>query len=338
LNEIIKSYNDKLSKALVKTTLPLGVRRSLGYLRELYPKQSVEKLYQKIRFKGNPSLAFQKREIASAVMKEGEDGVYIELSLNFLSIFGSASPLPLHYCEMVLRGIDEDEALRDFLDVFNHHAQRLVFPVWLQRRYYVQYRRDLKDRFSKYMLSVLGLHYEHRERTSRLNIHRLLPYAGILSMRARSAGVMLSVLRHYLARDKVEIEQCVSHKAKIPNWQRATLSEKNCKLSADCSLGEYVRSRSGKFRVVLYSVEWETLIKYSCHGNKMNELEELIEFMLKEPLDYEALLHVERECVLPLSLSNDQSAYLGVNSVVGAAQRDLEVTFTRRERKYETGA
>ncbi|MDR3162664.1 MAG: type VI secretion system baseplate subunit TssG [Helicobacteraceae bacterium] len=333
MNEIIKSYNDRLSTIVVKTTLPLAIRRCFQYLRELYPRLDAERLYQKIRFKGNPSLAFQKREIASAVMKQEEDGVYIEIALNFLSIFGSSSPLPSHYCELVLRSVDEGDVLRDFLDIFNHHAQRLIFPAWLKRRYYVQYQGDLKDRFSKYMLSMLGLYGEYHNRTTHLNMQRLLPYIGVLSMRACSAGTMLSILRHYLSRDEVEIEQCAPHMAGIPNWQYALLGEKNCSLNADCLLGDYVRSRSGKFRIILRSVEWETLVEYSYHGNKMNELEDLVEFILKEPLDYEALLHVKKERVMPLELASKTSAYLGVNSVIGLAQDDLEVPFIRRGRK-----
>lgn len=330
MEAIVRTYNEKLAKVARRASLPQMVRRSLQYLKELHPRFSVETLYDKIRFRGNPSLAFQKKEIASATMVNDENGLHIELTLNFLSIFGSASPLPSCYCELVLRSVDEEKVLSDFLDLFNHHAQRLVFPTWLKHRYYVQYQNDLKDRFSKYMLSILGLYVEYQERSSLLNIHRLLPYIGILSMRARSAGSIRSILRHYLAHDKVEIEQCALNAARIPDWQRAALGSKNSSLSVDCVIGDYVNNRAAKFRVVLRSAMWQTLVDFSYHGKKMDEIDELIEFMLKEPLDYEVALHVEKERVEPLSLSDKNSAYLGVNSVIGLVGRDLEVAFIKR--------
>ena len=59
----------------------------------------------------------------------------------------------------------------------------------------------------------------------------------------------------------------------------------------------------------------------------MGELRELVEFMLKEPLDYDVSLHIAKEQIRPLELASEESAYLGVNSVIGSPQQDLEVIF-----------
>lgn len=323
----VEAINEALKEIAAKATLPQAVRISAQYLRHFYPTLEADALYKKIRFKANPSLAFQKSELSSAVMTHNEEGMNVELTLNFLSIFGSPSPLPSHYCETVLRSVDTDSILRDFLDVFNHHLQKFVYPIWLKHRYYVQYQKDLRDTFSKYMLSFLGLYAEYEHRTSRLNLQRLMPYIGMLGMRQKSAGMLLSILRHYLDHEHIEIEQCITNTMAIPSWQRCRLGAGGCTLGTDFLAGESIKSKSGKFRITVKSATWDALSAYSVHGTRMDELRELIGFMLNEPLDYEVALHVEQEKVARCELSCEESAYLGVNSIIGQPRGDLKVIF-----------
>jgi type VI secretion system protein ImpH len=325
--QAFEQINLFLKQNLVKASLPQAVRMSIYYLKLVYPGDDTDRLYARLRFKANPSLGFQKSELSKVEIIEQNDEVFIELTLNFLSIFGSSSPLPSHFSEAVLNDLDASQTLKDFLNIFNHHLQKLVFPIWLKHRYYMQYQNDLKDDFSKYMLSLIGLIDEHKNKKSHLNLHKLLPYLGTLSMRVKSAGMIVSILRHYLCHHDITIRQCQIDTIAIPSWQYMRLGKENTSLGSDTSIGEFVKCSNGKFTICLHGASWSDLFDYGLYGAKLFELKELIEFMLKEPLNYDLKLEVMQQEVVPCRLSSTDSAYLGINSVIGNRTQNLNVTF-----------
>ncbi|WP_324172455.1 type VI secretion system baseplate subunit TssG [Sulfurimonas sp.] len=318
----IIELNKKIKSSIGKYPLAQGIRVAMTYLRTMYPKEEPQALYERLRFKSNPSLAFAKSEISKMEFVETPKGKNVEITLNFLGLFGAASPLPSHYCEMVLDSSDTDKVLQDFLDLFNHHIQKMFYPIWQRQRYYIQYQSDLTDKFSKYMLSLLGLYSETQVKSSTLNFQKILPYIGLLSMKQKSAGTLVSILRHYLEHDELEIVQCIEMNEKIPSWQLAGLGEENCTLGLDLLLGESVKTKGSKFQILLRDISFNSLYKYSLHGEKIGELKELIDFALNEPLEYELCLEIQKDKTEPFELSKH---YLGVNCFCGAVEKDEKI-------------
>jgi len=314
--------NKKIKPSVQKYSLSQGVRVVMTYLRDMYPKEEPQELYKRLRFKSNPSLSFAKSEISKLVFVETEKGKNVEITLNFLSLFGSASPLPSHYCEMVLDSTDTDKVLQDFLDLFNHHIQKMFYPVWERHRYYIQYQSDLRDKFSKYMLSILGLYSETQMKSSTLNFQKILPYIGLLSMKHKSAGSLVSILRHYLEYDALEIVQCIEMNEAIPSWQLGKLGESNSSLGVDFLIGESVKTKGSKFQILLRDISFEHLYQYSLHEQKTVELKELVGFALNEPLEYELCLEIKKNKAEPFELSKH---HLGVNCFCGAVQKDEKI-------------
>ena len=325
----LSTLNKELNKSVVKYSLPQGVRVAITHLRKIYPSQSPKVLYKRLRFKANPSLSFAKSELSKMEFVETPNGKYIEITVNFLGLFGATSPLPSHYSEMVLDSADSDEVLKDFLNLFNHHLQKMIYPVWERQRYYIQYQIDLKDYFSKYMLSLLGLYSQSQERTTALNLRKILPYVGLLSMKQKSAGTLVSILRDYLEHDKLEIVQCISMNAEIPSWQYSALGEKNCTLGESVLLGETVKTRNSKFQVLLKDIAFEGLYEYSLHGSKMGELQELIDISLNEPLEHELCLEIKKENTEPFELSKH---HLGINCFLGEVSEDTKIILNTKEK------
>ncbi|MDF1880606.1 type VI secretion system baseplate subunit TssG, partial [Sulfurimonas sp. MAG313] len=200
-----QEINEALEVQIRKVSLPQAIRIVSSYLRDFYPEANASYIYEKIHFKANPSLAFPKSEISKVEFKETRNGIKAFLTLNFMALFGSASPLPSHYSESVLDSLDldNDAVLVNFLDMFNHHLQKFVYPAWEKQRYYIQYQRDLADKFSKYMMSILGLYAQSQEKTTKLDFLKLMPYIGLLSMRNKSAASMVAIIRHYLSHDNI---------------------------------------------------------------------------------------------------------------------------------------
>lgn len=320
----LEIINNELNESIKKTSLPQAIRVTCINLKKFYPMYSFETLYKKIRFKSNVSLSFQKSEIDKIEFIEEEKEVIAEITLNFLGIFGSSSPLPSHYSEMVLNSIDEDFVLHDFLNLFNHHLQRFVYPIWEKHRYYIQYKKDLSDKFSKYILSFLGLHFE-KDSNSKLNLQKLIPCIGILSMKHKSSGTLKSILRHYLSHDEIDIVQCISAKYKIPSWQQSSLGSSNITLGGDFLIGESIISKNLKFRILLKNVKSDEIIKYSILGEKMTQISDIISFSLNEPLEYEVCLEVKKEEKNPFILNSNEKNYLGINCWIGNSAFDEQI-------------
>lgn len=326
----LEKINLKLNGKVSKYILPQAIRVTIIYLKMFYPNENRENLYKRIIFKANPSLSFQKSEIKEIKFLEFEKNIKVEITLNFLGIFGSSSPLPSHYSEMVLQSLDIDRVLYDFLNLFNHHLQKFIYPIWEKHRYYIQFKKDLSDKFSKYILSFLGLYSNTIENNSLLNFSKLLPYVGILSMRYKSAGTLKSILRHYLSHKDIEIIQCIADKYNIPNWQYSSLGKENIFLGENFLIGESVISKNGKFRILLKNVTTDDLIKYSILGKKMDELNDLISFSLKEPLKYELSLEIKKERKIQLKLNQEKKRFLGINCWIGELGGDEQILMVQK--------
>lgn len=318
----VVEINKKIAPSVAKYSLSQGVRVAMTHLRELYPKEEPSALYSRLRFKANPSLSFAKSELSRVEFVETNKGKNVELTLNFLGLFGASSPLPSHYCEMVLDSADSDKVLSDFLNLFNHHIQKMVYPIWERQRYYIQYQQDLEDKFSKYMLSLLGLYSQTQIKSSGLDFQKLLPYVGILSMKQKSAGTLVSILRHYLGHDALEIVQCIEMQAGIPEWQRASLGAENCSLGGNLLLGESLKTKSLKFQILLKDIPWDGLYEYSVLGKKMGELQELIDLALSEPLEHELCLEMKHDEIRPWKMGEH---YLGVNSFLQTGNENAKI-------------
>lgn len=326
----LEKINLKLNGKVSKYILPQAIRVTIIYLKMFYPNENRENLYKRIIFKANPSLSFQKSEIKEIKFLEFEKNIKVEITLNFLGIFGSSSPLPSHYSEMVLQSLDIDRVLYDFLNLFNHHLQKFIYPIWEKHRYYIQFKKDLSDKFSKYILSFLGLYSNTIENNSLLNFSKLLPYVGILSMKYKSAGTLKSILRHYLSHKDIEIIQCIPDKYNIPNWQYSSLGKENIFLGENFLIGESVISKNGKFRILLKNVTTDDLIKYSILGKKMDELNDLISFSLKEPLKYEVSLEIKKERKIQLKLNQEKKRFLGINCWIGELGGDEQILMVQK--------
>ncbi|HIP52021.1 MAG TPA: type VI secretion system baseplate subunit TssG [Campylobacterales bacterium] len=314
----LQQINGMIKKKLPELTLPSAIHVINRQLAEMYPKKSSKELYSHLSFKANSSLSFPKTEVSSIVFLERNKRVEVEVELNFMSLFGAATPLPIHYAEEIREDYADDQVLLDFLNLFNHHLQKFIYPIWKDARYYVSYQKDLKDKYSKYLLSILGLYPQSQEKDVSLDFHKLLPFLGMLSLKQKSSGTLCSIMRHYIGHDKIGIDECVVSKAIIPDWQKKGLGDEGAVLGEGLIMGDFVTVSNLKFRINLYDVPWEYLTEYSLSGSKIESLKELVTFTLNEPLGFELALHIKSEQIKECKLGSPDFK-LGVNSWTGEA-------------------
>ena len=159
-----------------------------------------------VRLASNPAVGFPASEI-QALERRGEGPPVMRV--NFLGLHGPLGVLPRTYCELVNERIRaHDTTLRDFFDLFNHRILSLFYQAWEKYHFQVTYERGEPDRFSHYVLALLGLDTPGLENRQDVADDSLLFYGGLLSMHSRSATGLRQVLWDYFDVG-VEIEQFV---------------------------------------------------------------------------------------------------------------------------------
>lgn len=325
----LEIINKELNETIGQITLPQAVRLAAIYLKKFYNNESFEELYNKIRFQSNTSLSFQKSEINSLEFIHENEKIICIITLNFHGIFGSSSPLPSHYSEMVMKSLDEDKVLYDFLNLFNHHLQRFIYPIWEKHRYYIQYKKDLSDRFSKYILSFLGINVNLKNSTT-LDLAKLIPYIGLLSMKQKSIGSLTSILRHYLSYKEISIQECVLAQYEIPSWQHCALGQSNISLGGDFLIGQTITSRNTKFRITLENATIKELVQYSILGEKSQQVKDLITFALNEHLEHEICIKINENEKKQWQMEQNNHCYIGVNCWIGQPLGNEEIILAQK--------
>jgi len=321
----LENINDHIEQEYCNLTLPMGIHLVYHYLQKKYPNKTSQELYEHLEFKSNPSLSFPKSDISNIKFIENKTKLWVQIELNFLGLLGTASPLPIHYVEQVIEDSKEDMVLIDFFNIFNNHLQKFIYPIWQRHRYYIKYQNDLKDNFSKYMLSTIGLFPQIEERDYKLNFHKLLPFSGILSMHKNSYSSIITLLKHYIEHDDISIDEYIISKAIIPDWQKNSLGEENCSLGDNMIIGNFITVCNLKFRINLNEISWNQLYDYSPLGNHLEALKNLINFILKEPLDFELSLNIKKENIQEFQLQQNNPIFLGINSWIGEAMSDEKI-------------
>ena len=320
--ESLALINTAISKVVHQITLPVAIEIVIRVLSDMYPDTNSDDLYEMILFKTNPSMSFPKSDIKSIIFVHHNDKVRVVMMLNFLSIFGAASPLPMHYNERVLEDANNEQILLDFLDMLNHRLKKLIYPIWKKQRYYVQYQNNLKDNFSKYILSMLGLYSQTKGIETSLHMHKLLPFSGMLCMHQKSTVSLLAILKHYFSHEAIMIEEGIISKSNLPKEQYVKLGEGNCGLGEDMCIGTFLLTRNLKFRIIFDNITWEALEEFSYGGIKQKQLADLMRLVQRAPLAYDIVVTLKKEEIKPCILG--KGASLGVNGWIG----DIDSTQT----------
>ncbi len=318
-----------LTRGIRECSLFQAVLLVVDRLRESHPDLDDEALYDRLEFQANPSLGFPASDIDRVEFFEENGQVRARLGMNLISLVGAGSPLPAFYGEQAL-GEEEGNPTRDFLDVFHHRLQRLMLPIWRKYRYCASFQSGARDPFSEQLFALIGLGGEDIRKASQLNWKRLLPYLGLLSLRAHSAALIEAVLRYYFKHAELNLEQCIERRVDILGEQRNRLGSANSLLSQDLVLGEQVRDRSGKFRIHISELDWQRFHEFLPIGVGYQPLCSLVRFTLRDPLEYDIRLVLRRQDIRELCIGEQNICRLGWTSWLGHERADGVVTLSSK--------
>lgn len=292
-----------------------GLHDSMG----IYGGHESSEIAPALRYSVNPNLSFPPGDIASVAFKENESGQPVEANfvLNLMGLHGAGSPLPAYFTEHVAQHQDEADGLRDFFDIFNHRLIDLLYGSWSKYRYHVQYREHAADQLSSRFFSFIGIGPSDLRKGKKLNWARLLPYMGLIAFSGEAAGSMESILRHYFGHEAVSVVPCIRRQVAIPKEQLCSLGLGNSTLSVDCLVGEEVSDQTGKFRIRIASLSWERFNAFLPGSAIFNELQSLVQFVLRSRLHFDVELHLQPEEIPPLDIGDASVCRLGWSTWLG---------------------
>ena len=318
----------ELSRGIREYSLFQAVMLVVDRLRDAHPQMNDDELYDQLEFQANPSLGFPGSDVDRVEFFEEHGLLHARLRLNLIGLFGSGSPLPAFYGEQALGDTEEGNPTRHFLDLFHHRLQRLMLPIWRKYRYRASFSSGALDPFSSQLFALIGLGGVEIRQARELNWKRLLPYLGLLSLRAHSAALIEAVLRYYFKHAQLVIEQCIERRVQILDEQRNRLGLGNSVLGEDLVLGERVRDRSGKFRIHIRELDWQRFHEFLPIGFGYQPLCALVRFTLRDPLDYDIRLVLRQEEIRELCIGEQNACRLGWTSWLGRERADGVVTLS----------
>ena len=268
-----------------------------------------------IRYQGKKSLAFPAADIESVQLSSSPLGQEISVELSFMGLYGPSSPLPAFYTERLLHSEDDSEAMRQLLDLINHHLIKNLQLTWEKYRYYVQFGTST-DRISDCFFSLAGIPSLQDLEQAGLEPARLLPLAPLLSMKTKNATSLQQVLQAYFQNVTVEIEQCITRIVTIPEDQCHGLGSQNTTLGFDIVMGDEVIDRMGKFRIHVTPDNQAAGEKFFPGDPGYLAMKQLVSLFLRDQYDFELCLSLDSEEMRRLCVG-EQGPRLGWNSLLG---------------------
>lgn len=274
---------------------------------------------ERIRFRPVLDFAFATSDIAAIRETELEDGTTgVEMLTTFLSLYGTASPLPSYFTERLFEQ-DEDSLQRGFLDLFHHRLISLFYRAWEKYRYAAQYDDTGEDYYSLRLLDLLALDPARFPQGHRVGRQRFLGFAGLLTQVPHSAASLAAALQDYFPDIPVAVESFLGRWVEIPPSDRNRLGRENCGLGRTLTLGERVFDCRCTFQVRMGPMGLADYMSLLPGSDRQRELREIVDVMNGDCLDYQVELQLREDEVPPLQLSTDTSR-LGWSTWLGRAE------------------
>ena len=270
-------------------------------------------LEQKIRTHPRLSLAFPKSDIVDITM----DKEFIRLTVTFMGLYGESSPLPTFYTEELLEEERNDKSvMRDFIDIFNTPLYQMYFKVWLKNQLGIRLNEFNDTKILDLLHTFSGMPYENL-RQQYEGVYSFLRYAGLNMHYPRSAEALRTLICDIIKNDKVEVVQCVKQTAKIPSSQYCSLGEKNTTLDDNLHLGNKIKDRMGKFRILISELDMESFNVLLPGAKKFKALVDAVKLYIGESLSWDLQLKLKDSEHQEISLGTTQESKLGLNTWLG---------------------
>lgn len=200
----------------------------------------------RVRLGQIPHLSFAPSDVATVASEDER----INLEQYGFGLFGPNGALPLHYTELAYerRHQKDDDAVVDFLNVFQHRLISLFYRAWADSEPAVSFDRPETDRFQGYLGALVGLGAESLSAADALPDLAKLGRVGRFGPQVRSADGLEALIADYF-RMPVEVHPFSGAWLDIPEDLHCRLGEQ--RLGMSTTLGGSTWQCQHKFEIVL---------------------------------------------------------------------------------------
>ena len=274
-----------------------------------------------VRFRSQISLAFPRGDV-SAIEAPRED-VPAEMVVNFMGVATPASfgSLPLPYAEEILNQSREgNEALRDFLDLFNHRLVSLFYRAWKKARLAPMYESRGESYFERALRGVIGMGTGGLGGRLPLHDHALLARAGLLAMAPAPPLALQGLVKSYFGAPS-EVIPFRAQWYPVDEEDRSRLGRAHCRVGVDLAIGARVLSAQSKFRLRLGPLARAEYEDFLPRGAAVEPLRQLVRLACGVSFDFELQLVLRAADVPPLQLASDLEPPLRLGCTTWLAHR-----------------
>lgn len=268
-------------------------------------------------FKSNVDLRFPPGDISEIKKSNDETRDSVEMTVNFMGLAGHLGPLPAPYTELIRKRISEkDNALKDFLDIFNHRLIALMYQVRKIHRIGFEILSPDKSHFASYFFSLMGMGTGWLQDRMKFKDRSLLYYTALMAQQPRSMAGLESVLADYF-RVKVRGRQLCGQWYDIDKNQvsRIGASGQNSNLGNNTIVGTRIWDQQGKFEIEIGPLRFHQLYDFMPDvGTASESLFGLIRFYAGTNIDYDILLTLRKDEDIRLPLGKRDGPILGRTS------------------------
>jgi type VI secretion system protein ImpH len=286
-------------QAFFKRPFEIGFFQAVRVLRRLLPGRKPVGRFsppasETARFLANPSLAFPASEIQELTLPPDDDSP-ATMQVNFMGLSSPQGVLPTPYTELLIeRAQKKDNALRDFLDLFNHRLISFFYRAWEKHHFFVSYELGEPDSVSPLMMSLLGLGTAGLAERQLVPDQALIFYSGLLSQKPRSAQNLKQLLADYF-HVRVEIEQFVGTWVPLRQIDQTRLDDSGSpmqRLGLGAIVGDEVWDQQSTVRVKLGPLTRDQYMSFLPREKSQayRDLKALLKFWANNELDFEVQL------------------------------------------------
>jgi len=297
-----------LIERLQKKSYEFDFFQAVSLLEEYYYKKGVDTdplSSGRIQFIADTTTAFPPSDIAS--VEADKDGT-VRFVLYFMGLLGVSSPLPQYFTEYATQNEGEENALSDFLTIFNHRFYVLFYRAWKKYRLFSNTtERDAFGLFQKMSL-LAGLQKDQQKKWQ-----KLVSYAGIFAVSCRSAEGLKTVIADYFDDIPVSLEQWTPRWAPVKDLKKVGVDSV---LGRTAMAGTHIRDTGGKFRIILGPLEKESFETFLPEKQNITILKDLVKLYSTDSLDFDIVVKLKPAALVPVVLG-DNSSRLGISTSCG---------------------
>jgi type VI secretion system protein ImpH len=300
--------------------------QAVRLLRRIYPNQRpfsrlrapCPPCNELVRFRSTTALSFPPSEVASI---EVADGQQLKMSIAFMGLAGNSGVLPWSYCEYIVQRVyTGDRAVADFLDLFNHRFISLFYLAWEKHKPWIQAENEsagAEQIFAGYVFDLFGLGMAPLRNQLENRGNALLPYAGLLAQRPRSAAALEGILSDYF-RLPISVEQFRGQWIPLPTEHRSYLDapEVRNQLGGGAIAGDALWAVQARFRIRVGPLSFRYFRAFLPGEPAFRSLCDLVGLFVDRKLKFDVQLALEAGEVPACCLTHEEPvpAMLGICS------------------------